>query len=245
MENIQGQGKKAGARDVSDRMKRLVLVGLLVACGGEKRSEAPVSRPLPTPVLPDASISPGPPGTAGTCRALPKDSETNCPQPMDVVRGDGVGTSPDAPKVSKTVLPPWDMDAMRDWACAFACANEGADAYLLAWSIIEDDRPLRNHNAAFVVRHKDAPKWTVVVMYQHAFNKAWNINVNFHTPSVRPIVDFPAKPSAKEIDDVITATNWQWGGDHFGFRVLAGNVIDELWQIVVREPAPQHFENEP
>jgi hypothetical protein len=164
---------------------------------------------------------------------------------MDMSRGDGVGISKDAPKVTPTVLPPWDMDNMRDWACSFACANAGAEAYLLAWSIIEDSRPLRNHNAAFVVRHKDTPKWTVVVMYQHSFNTAWNIDVSFHRPSVKPIVDFPAKPTAQEIDDVIGATGWQWRGESLGFRVLAGNVIDELWQLVIREPAPQHFENEP
>lgn len=157
------------------------------------------------------------------------------------MRGDGLGTSTKLVKVKHTALPPWDIEQTRDFACAYACADPTATAHLLAWSIIEDERPLRNHNAAFLVEQPGKP-WTVVVMYRHATNDWWNINVSFHSPA-RPVVTFPQRPTIAEVDGVFDENRWRFEHDEDadGFKVLAGNVIDEVWEKVLRGSAPQHF----
>jgi hypothetical protein len=122
----------------------------------------------------------------------------------------------------------------RALTCAYACAGPGATAYLLGWNIIEDDRPLRNENAAFVVEHAStagAPKWTVVVMYRRAFNPWWNIATGPHSRVV-PLRDFPSRPTPADVEAVLDDTGWSYT-DRGGFKLLAGNMIDENWQLAL------------
>jgi hypothetical protein len=224
-----------------EHLTGLVVLGL-VACAADAG---------PAPAAPIANVKPAikppPPavGVSARCRAIPaaKDSPdeiASCPDPMALSRGDGIGTSEGAPKVTPTALPPWDLGASRDFACAYACAATTATAHLLAWSIIEDSRPLRNHNAAYLVEQPGM--WTVVVMYRHATNTAWNINSSPHGRET-PIVTFDHLPSAAEVDRVIAHNRWQY--DHEpearGFRVLAGNTLDDVWTTVLHGAAPRHF----
>ncbi len=228
----------------------LVLLGA-IGCGptsGGRRSAAPPSGDWP--VEPMASD-----GTAGACRAMAPaaagDGEgaanpaeiANCPDVDALSRGDGIGASDDLPPVEPSELPDWNLDELRDFACAYACAKEGAQAYLLAWYVIEDGRPLRNHNALFVVAHPAAadaaPRWTVVVMYRHATNTWWNVAFSFHSRA-RPIHDFDHRPSPAEIYAVLDENDWVFADDD-DWHVLAGNVIDPLWPAASGAPATRFY----
>lgn len=167
----------------------------------------------------------------------------NCPDPTEYVRGDGIEVGKGLPAVTPTAMPPWDLDATRAFACAYACAPEGSAAHMLAWHVIEDSRPLRNHNAVFAVEHASAkPKWTVVVMYRHATNVWWNINVSFHSRA-RPVRTFDHAPSDTEMIAMLDENRWRF--DHEkesnGFKILAGNVIDPLWTSVTGSPPSRSF----
>jgi hypothetical protein len=241
------------------RITWMHLVGLALAACSSNTQPPPVARrvpptdPAPAAPPPDAA-PPAPVATgsiSGPCRAQPAPTGDRraphevaaCPDPTAMHRGDGIPTTEGAPKVTPTKLPPWDLETDRDFACAYACAANGATAHLLAWSIIEDDRPLRNHNAAFLVEDPSAPeKWTVVVMYRHATNTWWNIDASFHSRS-EPIVHFKDRPSARQVDDVLARNRWMYDHEIYdgGFMVLAGNVIDDVWTTALRGPSPRHF----
>jgi hypothetical protein len=166
----------------------------------------------------------------------------NCPDVYELSRADGIEVGDHLPVVKPSVLPAWDLDALRDFACSYACAPVGSAAHLLAWNVIEDDRPLRNHNAVFAVEHAtlpSRPKWSIVVMYRHATNQWWNIALSFHSPK-RPVRSFSHAPSAGEISGMLDENEWQFAASHHGFRLLAGNVIDPLWGLVAGEP-PTRF----
>jgi hypothetical protein len=222
---------------------RLAVLLLLVACGSDTK---PVSVTSPTvasePVA--APVKAPPPGTVGVCRADPtvagvEDRDqpatiAGCPEPMEMFRGNGHRQA-ELPKVVPSIVPDWDLAGVRDYACAYACAAPGAKAAMLAWSVLEDPRPLRNHYAAFLIDHSPSPKWTVVVMYRHAVNAWWNIGGGIHSSS-RPIHDFDHRPTVAEIEAVLDDNAWKFTDDGDG-KLLAANVIDETWP----GPPERHF----
>lgn len=193
----------------------------------------------------------GPPeGTTGVCPAMkppsasPDDDPTpaeiaNCPDVDELFRGDGLGESDALPPVSPSIVPDWDLAHVREFACAYACAPEGSKVHLLAWSVIQDRRPLRNHNAVLVVEHAGGTRWTGVVMYRHATNAWWNVNISFHSPA-EPIVDYDHRPTPDEIYALLDDNGWQWAPDE-DWDLPAGNVIDELWPVATGAAATKHF----
>ncbi len=196
-----------------------------------------------------AAAPAAPPGTTGTCRTLPdlagdRDAPAAvafCPDPMSMSRGDGIGRS-SGPSPTPSIVPAWDLDALRDYACAYACAPAGAHAYLLAWHTDEDSRPLRNDHALFVVEHPAGGKprtWTLLVMYRHSWNKWWNIPSSRHGRAL-PIATLDRRPTAAQIDAFLDRNGWSFT-DSGGFAITAGNVIDELWPIATGAPATRHF----
>jgi hypothetical protein len=161
----------------------------------------------------------------------------HCPDVEEMMRGNGMSAATGLPKITPSAMPPWDVEQMRAFACAYACASSDADAYLLAWSVVEDRRPLRNHNAVYAIAHPapragdpPSPAWTVVIMYRHADNTWWNINNGIHGHA-RPVTRFARRPTVKHIDKLLDLDDWMF--DHEarseGFRILAGNVIQEVW----------------
>ena len=224
---------------------RIALVVLVAACSAEPAATHPVApEPARAPVVANtAPAAAAIPGTTGTCEADPKVDGVDdnrrpvaiagCPAPMDMSRGNGFSSDP-YPTVTPGPLPAWDLAGTLAYACAYACAPAGAHAALLAWSIYEDPRPLRNDNVAYVVSMPN--KWTVVVMWRHAFNKWWNIAGSFHDPRV-PIQSFDHPPTAAEIEDVLRGNTWSFAASDAGFKLLAGNTIDASWPSA----PPTHF----
>jgi hypothetical protein len=224
-------------------MRLAIAFPLLVACHSAEVSPAPPAQPImnATAVAPVAMPA-APTGTVGICTANPQVAGVDdghqpvliaaCPNPMEMTRGNGIG-SHTFPSVTPSVTPNWDLDGTRAYVCAYACAPAGAKVAMLAWSILEDPRPLRNHYAAYLVADASAKKWTVVVMWRHAINLWWNIGGGFHDPA-RPIHDFDHAPSTDEIEAVLDDNRWHFADDG-DFKLLAGNMIDETWPS-----APQH-----
>src|SRR5262245_58484532 len=136
-------------------MRQLLL--LAAACGSSQPS-SPGPAPAPPPTATAPAAKQPPPNTRGACRDNPKVAHVEdrfqpqaiaaCPDVLEMSRGDGVGKTTGAPAIAKAATPDWDLAAMRDYACAYACAPGGSTASLLAWSALEDERPLRNHYAA-------------------------------------------------------------------------------------------------
>jgi hypothetical protein len=216
-------------------------------------SAAPVPVPVSAPVAPPVASSPvaAPPATNGTCAADATAADVDadhqpvaisgCPTPMEMVRGNGIKRSSGDP-IERTALPRWDLPATLAYACAYSCAPAGAHAAMLGWSTYGDDRPLRNDYAAYLVAEPDAHRWTVVVMWRHDFNKWWNIAGDFHRPR-RPIQGFDHAPTAAEIDAVLTSNDWTFvAADALGFKLLAGNMIDDNWPAAPPHHFPDGFE---
>ena len=215
----------------------------------------PPRAPAEPPGPPAKSISfakDAPAGSSGVCRSPKKKADAgagspeamaSCPDPTEYVRGDGIEVGKGLPAVKPTAMPPWDLDAVREFACAYACAPPGSAAHMLAWHVIEDSRPLRNHNAVFAVEHATTkPKWSVVVMYRHATNVWWNIHVSFHSPA-RPVRAFDHAPTDAEVASMLDENDWQFehAKDASGFQILAGNVIDPLWKAVTGRAPSRSF----
>ncbi|MCA9712655.1 MAG: hypothetical protein KDK70_42900, partial [Myxococcales bacterium] len=150
--------------------------------------------------------------------------------PARCVQGDGLGISrePLPPVDPAATVPPWDLRAMHRSARRYASAPPHAGTALLGWSIVEDDRPLRNHNAVVLVEHRKGKRYSVVTLYRHAVNEAWNIDNSLHS-SNRPVVAFDHRPTAAEVEQVLTRNGWQLEGEPEGFAVLAGTMPAATW----------------
>jgi hypothetical protein len=167
-----------------------------------------------------------------------KAGKPRCPDPRTVIHGDGLGTDGTLGPVARTRLPTWDLDILKETARTLTCAPGNATTRVLAWYVIEDDRPLRNDNALLVVEDVDAspPRWSLVSVYRHATNREWNTAGSFHDPT-EPVRTFDHRPTKAEIDDFLAQADWTFA-DSWG-RVIAGNVIDDEWRAVTGE-APWH-----
>ncbi len=164
-----------------------------------------------------------------------EDGGRPCPDPGTVVRGDGLGTHDGSlGPVRLTRLPTWDLDILYETARMYACAPGSATSRLLAWFVMEDDRPLRNDNALVVIEHTTTSpaRYTLVAMYRHSVNREWNIDASFHS-TAEPVRTFDHRPTHAEIDDFLARNEWTFVDD-WG-RVIAGNVIDDEWLAATGE----------
>lgn len=157
------------------------------------------------------------------------DGRAPCPDPSAPMVGDGTGTDGTLGPVALTRLPTWDIDILYETARRLACAPGAAPARLMAWYVMEDDRPLRNDNALLMIEDTTTqpPRFTLVQVYRHATNREWNVNTSFHSPR-EPIRTFDHRPNRAEIDDFLGQSGWSFDDD-WG-RVIAGNVVDEEWR---------------
>ena len=153
-----------------------------------------------------------------------------CPDPSAPPIGDGKGTDGTLGPVARTRLPTWDIDILHETARLHACAPGTAISRLLAWSVMEDERPLRNEYALmFVEDHTtEPPRFTLVHLYRHATNRGWNPAQGSSHSARTPVQTFDHRPTREEIDAYLEQSEWHFG-DAWG-RVLAGNVIDDAWR---------------
>jgi hypothetical protein len=159
---------------------------------------------------------------------------------MNTIRYDGVETAHGLGPVSPSREPPFEAEHMAQAARGFACASPSSIVTLLAWAIVQDDRPLRNHDALMMIEDivDGRPLYTVVSMYRHATNRDWGIAVSFHDPS-SPMRRFARRPTTADLDAFIDQSSFAMV-DPFG-PLLAGNVLDANWRAVTGEAALRRF----
>lgn len=187
-------------------------------------------------------------GASGPCPEPRADSQAvsvaSCPTPRAYIRNDGVGDEDDAGAlrpVKPSVLPPWDLESSRAFACAYACVDSSATAHLLAWSVTQGKHRSRNHNALYAIERPDKPL-TLVTMNQNPRKDWWNIEVSFHYP-FRPIQELGVPPTRAELDRLLQVNMWRFEHDEDpdGRRVLAGNVLDDVWTAVLGLEPWRHY----
>lgn len=225
----------------------------MVACGSKSGGAPPdpttlaslaaavgACRPLPPP--------PPPPPPADHRdlereRAVSPADLARCADVAGLMRGDGIAVPGALPPVSPSALPPWDLDGLRDFACAYACAKPGATAYLLAWYVDERGSTRRDHHAALVVAQPAAagaaPVWTVIVTYRHAKHAWWSLDWS-DTSLPRPLHYFDHRPTPAEVYAVLDENRWRFTGDE-DWPLLAGNVIDTAWPLATGAPATRFY----
>lgn len=159
---------------------------------------------------------------------------------MDTVGYDGIEAAHGLGPVTPSREPPWDAAHMTQAARRFACASPSSTVTLLAWAIVQDARPLRNHYALMMVEDivDGRPLYTVVSMVRHATNRDWGIQVSFHDPS-SPLRRFIRRPTTADLDAFIDQSDFAMV-DPFG-PLLAGNVLDAHWRAVTGEAALRRF----
>jgi hypothetical protein len=153
-----------------------------------------------------------------------------CPDPTAPLVGDGKGTDGTLGPVKRTRLPTWDIDILHETARLSACAPGTAISRLLAWHVMEDDRPLRNDYALmFVEDHSvEPPRYTLLSMSRHATNLQWNASPGSSHSREEPVRTFDHRPSSAEVDEYLAQSGWSFS-DTWG-RVIAGNVVDDEWR---------------
>jgi hypothetical protein len=228
----------------------LALPALALACQSSRRSSPSRRSPVettPQVAGPTEGPSPatfeceGPPSPSPSARLDPMAGPAPCPDLPEPPGADGVGTTETLLPPRRGALPESGTEVFR-FGCAHACAPRGARAHLLAWYVIEDDRPLRNDNALVAViapPNTQGPRTTLVQMYRHAFNRAWNVNLSFHSDA-RPVARFEARPTNAEIYAWLTSNRWDFA-PHGDWRLLAGNVLDGPWAEVTGQPPERFF----
>jgi len=153
-----------------------------------------------------------------------------CPDPTAPLVGSGEGTDGTLGPVERTRLPTWDVDVLHETARLNACAPGTAISRLLAWHVMEDDRPLRNDYALmFVEDHSTKPpRYTLLSMSRHATNLEWSASPGSSHSREEPVRTFDHRPTRAEVDEYLGQTDFAFG-DTWG-RVIAGNVIDDEWR---------------
>jgi len=151
-----------------------------------------------------------------------------------MIRGDGIEKSkPYRSRKGRHAQPPWKMERMLKEARGWARAPAEARVTLLAWSTVQDNRPLRNDHAFVIVDWKHAPKrhiWVMVSLYRHSWNKWWNASYRHHArPNSYGGIHCQSRaPRAKQAEKFLADNDWMWK-DHDSWKVLAGNVLDRTW----------------
>lgn len=221
---------------LSTRLLVLATLSFSAACGSESEpapsyKATTLAAPAPTAAAPTSPPKPTiAPGMGGACRDKPRVANVEdrdqpaaiafCPDPTSMSRGNGM--PPDHEPQAPTTKPPWDTEAVTDYACAYACATSKAQAYLLAYIGTAEQ-----HRAAFLIEHgsdEAAPKWSIVVMYKRTFNRWWNIDSHPHSRT-QPVVVLPRRPTPAEVEHVLAI-------DGLTGATGATNV-DDNWKLVL------------
>ncbi|WP_165704144.1 hypothetical protein [Enhygromyxa salina] len=170
----------------------------------------------------------------------PVRGRAQCPDPTAPLTGPGTGSDGTLGPVAQSRLPTWDLDILHEAARMHACAPGLAPSLLLAWYVMEDDRPLRNDYALVLVEDTShgPPTFTIVQASRHANNREWNVGTSPH--SNREVVrSFDHRPTRREIDAFLAQSDWHF--DHDWGRVLAGNVLDAEWRAATGQSPWRSF----
>jgi len=124
--------------------------------------------------------------------------------------------------------------------------------YVLAWQILQDDRPLRVESCLAVKVSDDGKKYTLTHLYRHPGGKdtKWQMSMLHATggeagPTGRWYFHektFDARPGNKEVYAALKPqeVHWQWEPED-GFRFVGCGVCEASWQAVTKEKPTRFF----
>jgi hypothetical protein len=170
-----------------------------------------------------------------TIPADPIPASAKCPDTAAPLIGAGRGSDGTLGPVAQSRLPTWDLDILHDTARMHACAPGSAPSVLLAWYVMQDDRPLRNDYALVLVEDVSAkpPRFTIVQAVRHSKNREWNVSPGSAHSKTEVIRSFDHRPTRQDLDAFLAQSDWQFDDD-WG-RVIAGNVLDAQWRAATGE----------
>lgn len=131
---------------------------------------------------------------------------------------------------------------------AHAAMDEGevaAEARILIWQIMEDERPLYVESAIVWLRLEGAGRrrWILAHVYRHPRQPQpppeWRLSVVFDAPHT-PRRVFDHAPKNDEIYEFMRDTWWKFAPEN-GFRLLDASVCAEAWKTVTgQEPTKSY-----
>lgn len=106
------------------------------------------------------------------------------------------------------------------------------ESYLLAFKVIEDDRPLYVEQA-LIAEQLDDGKWRLSSVYRHPRENggspiSWHLSVVFDADQ-SPTQVFDHRPSEAQVDAFLKHAWWTFQADH-DFRLLKGQVFEATWE---------------
>jgi len=124
--------------------------------------------------------------------------------------------------------------------------------HVLAWKVIEDDRPLRVENCLVLKELKKPTKsqgrWVLASLYRHpAESKQWNFVTVWHTPDAEfksppftmYIEEYKKRPKNAEVHGFMDRFRWTLGADA-GWMLIDGGVC-AAWEKAVGEKPTRSF----
>jgi hypothetical protein len=155
------------------------------------------------------------------------------------------GERPPSPKVEEeSELPEgWRLDEIDK---AMPPYSAGGTTYVLAWKIVEDDRPLRVEQC-IALKHINetggGDQWVLASLYRHPkLRNLWEVATLAAAPDpafkerteIRQRQFFLARPNNREVYATMDDWRWNLGADaDKDFKLVAGRVCERAWQAGV------------
>ncbi len=137
----------------------------------------------------------------------------------------------------------WDTAAMV--TPALQTGQIAEEYHLLAWTIIEDNRPLYVESALVWIRGKrgEEPFWMLAHVYRHPREEShavgWSLSRVYDAPQIATKT-FYYPPTDLEIDAFLKDTGWSFDANS-GFRLLDRGLCTQAWKAVTGRPPRAYF----
>jgi hypothetical protein len=161
------------------------------------------------------------------------------------------GERPTSPKVEDVSELPdgWRLDEIDK---AMPPYSAGGTTYVLAWKIVEDDRPLRVEECLALKHLPDTGRsdhWVLASLYRHpTLRHHWEVSVLTAAPDLsfkerqqlRQSQDFFGRPNNQQVYAFMDDAHWNLGAKP-DFRLVDGRVCERAWQAGVGEKPTKFF----
>lgn len=157
--------------------------------------------------------------------------------------------SPKAPVTTKEIPKAWRFDDIAD---AAPPRSDAGPTYVLAWKIVEDDRPLRVEYCLVLKELKKPTKeqgrWVVASLARNpAKGREWNFETIWITPDpdfknppfIMYVEEYKNRPKNQDIHRFMDKYRWPLGADR-DWKLIDGGVC-AAWEKVLREEPTRSF----
>jgi hypothetical protein len=164
----------------------------------------------------------------------------------------GVSQGPSKDSVANELPRGWSLEEIEK-----ATPPYGADGriYVLAWKVVQDDRPLRVETCLVLkelTKESEHGRWCLAHLYRHPLEKdnTWRLPTLWVSPlpplgPSKPVVidhakRFKKKPGNKEIYDSLKEVQWQFALDK-DWKLVSCAVCERNWEAAIGEKATRFF----